>query len=122
MSGWMTKADPLRKAHFLLEDGTTACSHVLTRDGRPMSAPFKTPFIAFDEWSHLCTTCRRLHGGVETYGMYPEADGYRVRLEFIVDEASYASFMAWVRAQRGGGHVSTEPPRREPAVPRRLRR
>lgn len=61
-------------------------------------------------------------GGAETSGAYPETDGYRVRIEFFVDEASYESFVAWVRAQRGGNGVSAKPPRREPTALRRFGR
>ena len=46
----MTKRSDPGNAHFLVA-GTPVCA--------PFLAPFKSVFIAFDPWSHLCTICRR---------------------------------------------------------------
>lgn len=55
---WMTKGDPQRKGHFVV-DGATLCARVVDKNGTRLAA-FKTPFVEFDPWSHLCSMCSRL--------------------------------------------------------------
>lgn len=59
--GWATKTDATGRGHYLLADGTPACSHLRERDGSPRLSPFKTPFGPFVDHSHLCTLCRRMY-------------------------------------------------------------
>jgi hypothetical protein len=59
--GWQSKdGRSADTAHFVLDDGTTACSHVRYMDG-PMLAPFRCNWVALREHDHLCGHCRRLH-------------------------------------------------------------
>ena len=60
MSGWKTKATERgRIAHYLDEDGTTACSKKRQGEGL-LLRPFNSPFIEFRSTSHLCGICREM--------------------------------------------------------------
>lgn len=50
-------------AHFILPDGTPACSHVMQKNGLLKLGLFKRTFVARRPHEHLCSMCRRLHAG-----------------------------------------------------------
>ena len=57
---WMSKVGWHGCAHFVLRDGTTACSHLVGLDKKPLLAPFRCHFVPMRPYDHLCGHCKRL--------------------------------------------------------------
>lgn len=58
---WMSKAGWHGCVHFVLKDGTTACSHLATTgNGKPLLGPFIQNFVPMRPYDHLCGYCKRL--------------------------------------------------------------
>lgn len=61
--GWMSMPPPKGVSHFVLADGTAACSKLRDSKGVLRRAPFTRPFVPYDPSRHLCGDCLRLHPG-----------------------------------------------------------
>lgn len=61
--GWMSTSAKHGASHFILEDGASACSRAIWKDGVPAHAPITSELVPRDPRRHLCHICRRLHPG-----------------------------------------------------------
>ena len=64
LRGWASKArgpkgyEDLGAAHFIDDDGTTACSKQVLTDGRPRLAPFMCEWVPMRADCHHCVICQ----------------------------------------------------------------
>lgn len=61
LRGWASKdRSGRRRAHYILDDATAACSHLPLKSGGLRLAPFTCRWIPFQSHHHLCRLCARM--------------------------------------------------------------